>query len=648
MRSTLRPDIAYFNHSFVQDPYFKDKMKVHVYDIIRSRNMHKHMPSCFKYGHKRCRARFPRRLVPATTFNEDTGIVDIQRNDAWLNGYNPTLAIMTRANHDVQFLSTKNHALAVMYYVNKYMSKPEASTHSKLTIAAAVRKSLSEQMFTDDVDIAKKVLHKTYNKLDSHREVGMPEALSHLLNLPDHLTAATFENIHTSHLLHHLDRSSNRAAANVTEDNAHFDSTVIHSPISGFSIVSPFDDYAHRGQPLVSFCLYDYRSLVYKKKKKGGIPFSSNHPQYEHYRQFVRRDIAAIPNLLGRLLFVQPTSDDEAQRCEYYCLVSGLFLPWSWEHPLNPEDLPWDVFFDANKSSIPQRLLRHIDNLTLLHKSKEETQIDLLHQQLQDEEHDNHDLWEDMDVDDDVEIANDLVIDNLISTLHTDDNNWYTQEAVDANWDAGYIESSSAIDTNKETPQEIGYATLTLDDMKPSINALSTNAPDCESMPMDVDHSNEPNSQPYVFLTDMDSDQTSVIEIIGDYNLNSEQTLAFRIIADHALKKSQFENQLLMGIFGEGGTGKSRLIEAIRAWFSQRNRGNKLKVTAMTGTAALRLNATPSMVNATTLHSAIGIPVENGDKSFMGKISQRKISEWKDIKDLMIDEVSMMDSKVKI
>src|SRR5579859_1714795 len=42
----------------------------------------------------------------------------------------------------------------------------------------------------------------------------------------------------------------------------------------------------------------------------------------------------------------------------------------------------------------------------------------------------------------------------------------------------------------------------------------------------------------------------------------------------------------------------------------------------------------------------IGIPVENGDHSFMGKISQRKILQWKDIKYLMIDEVSMMDSKV--
>src|SRR5579859_1464741 len=39
--------------------------------------------------------------------------------------------------------------------------------------------------------------------------------------------------------------------------------------------------------------------------------------------------------------------------------------PWSWEHPLNPDGLAWNDFFEANKSRISQRLLRHIANLTL-------------------------------------------------------------------------------------------------------------------------------------------------------------------------------------------------------------------------------------------------------------------------------------------
>jgi len=63
-------------------------------------------------------------------------------------------------------------------------------------------------------------------------------------------------------------------------------------------------------------------------------------------------------------------------------------------------------------------------------------------------------------------------------------------------------------------------------------------------------------------------------------NLNEEQTLAFRIIANHSIGQSKFGDQLQMGIFGEGGTGKSRLIMAIRAWFCRLGRSESLVITA--------------------------------------------------------------------
>ena len=55
-----------------------------------------------------------------------------------------------------------------------------------------------------------------------------------------------------------------------------------------------------------------------------------------------------------------------------------------------------------------------------------------------------------------------------------------------------------------------------------------------------------------------------------------------------------------MGVFGEGSTGKSRLIAAIRVWFAVLNRQNELMVTATTGTAAFN-------VAGTTLHSAANL-----------------------------------------
>ena len=63
-------------------PYFEDQMKIDLYDIITTRNMHnpKHTPTCFKDGRKRCRARFPRKLAPSTQMDIETGVIASERH----------------------------------------------------------------------------------------------------------------------------------------------------------------------------------------------------------------------------------------------------------------------------------------------------------------------------------------------------------------------------------------------------------------------------------------------------------------------------------------------------------------------------------------------------------------------------------------
>jgi len=63
----------------------------------------------------------------------------------------------------------------------------------------------------------------------------------------------------------------------------------------------------------------------------------------------------------------------------------------------------------------------------------------------------------------------------------------------------------------------------------------------------------------------------------------------------------------------------------------------------MTGTAAIK-------IKGKTLHSAVGIPIEFGDNSkiTMTKTSKQKIDEWREHTFLIVDEISMMDSKVMI
>ena len=93
-----------------------------------------------------------------------------------------------------------------------------------------------------------------------------------------------------------------------------------------------------------------------------------------------------------------------------------------------------------------------------------------------------------------------------------------------------------------------------------------------------------------------------------------------------------------MGVFGEGGTGKSRLIAAIRAWFAVLNRQNELMVTATTGTAVFN-------IAGTTLHSAANLPIGNQAKQ---KIGKSKRDDWANRHYLIVDEISMMDCQMLV
>ena len=275
--------------------------------------------------------------MPSTQFKSETGVIEIQRDDRWLNGYNKWFAIMTHANHDCQFLLTKDHAISIIYYIFKYISKPEAVLHTKLAISAAVRDAMQNSAisYMSDVNITKRFLIKTYNKLDIQREVGVPEAISHLLNIPDHYTEAVFEQLYTSHLLRYIKQFSQDKIPDGPESDADTDDMLDVQLISNdrkYGVVSSFDDYAHRGPSLADFYLYDYCSIVYKRKGKGGIRFTIEHPQHKSHFQFIRQGSYAVPNLLGRLLFVSQNSQDLSKGEDYYWIVSFLFMPWSYYH----------------------------------------------------------------------------------------------------------------------------------------------------------------------------------------------------------------------------------------------------------------------------------------------------------------------------
>jgi hypothetical protein len=146
----------------------------------------------------------------------------------------------------------------------------------------------------------------------------------------------------------------------------------------------------------------------------------------------------------------------------------------------------------------------------------------------------------------------------------------------------------------------------------------------------------ERDIEPYIFLTDNTESEPIMKSIIDTFTLNERQEFAFRIIANHSIGITKVGPQLLIGLFGEGGTGKSRLVNALRAWFSTNNRSNELIVTATTGSAAFN-------IRRSTLHSAANLTVNKRGHSRKRKMTQKKAVGWRDRNYLIIDEVSMLD-----
>src|SRR5436190_22429025 len=77
-------------------------------------------------------------------------------------------------------------------------------------------------------------------------------------------------------------------------------------------------------------------------------------------------------------MFLNKDSPKQDVQEDYYCLITALFFPWNFDTQLNPNNISWKQFFHDNRHHLSPRLSRYIDNLDLLHKTREETRIDYL------------------------------------------------------------------------------------------------------------------------------------------------------------------------------------------------------------------------------------------------------------------------------
>lgn len=112
-----------------------------LYELVTSSQMHRHTTSCFKKS-THCRFGFPRRSSPETSIIDASTenvenlirnggricILERDEGEELVNNYHPELLKLWRANMDIQPCGS---AMAIAYYITKYVSKSEPSHFDK-------------------------------------------------------------------------------------------------------------------------------------------------------------------------------------------------------------------------------------------------------------------------------------------------------------------------------------------------------------------------------------------------------------------------------------------------------------------------------------------------------------------------------------
>jgi hypothetical protein len=133
----------------------------------------------------------------------------------------------------------------------------------------------------------------------------------------------------------------------------------------------------------------------------------------------------------------------------------------------------------------------------------------------------------------------------------------------------------------------------------------------------------------------LDEDQQVIEHVVKEKLLNKEQERAFRIIANHATVGNI--SPLSMYIGGMGGTGKSRVIHALRLFFQLRKESHRITICAPTGTAA-------ALLQGSTYHSVLGFSQHNNEDISLDEDSGLKRSKQnlEGVDYILIDECSML------
>lgn len=411
------PEGVNFEQSFAQDLRNVLENTAHIHE--HSGTCYKHLPLNLKSlrdDDKDCRFHLPRPTVERSHFDDEKNVV-LRCNDGRVNGHTPCIVTSQRCNMDTKPIGSGTMAMVAFQYVGNYTAKFTMDTAFVFAALCSAIKILSEKPplnlegVVDEDKRSRQLMVKTVNKLVGKHELSSQQVASSLIGTPSMYTNQDYPKFFWSGMLRELAREvfvSNHDRVAPTcdgEDNElpndgeqSTENPTISAGDDSYIILSQrtlgkdsnnseqgdnrnrlFSDFFYRPEELQDMCAWDImigyskeRVPSSKTQRKTYLCFQAGHPQYATHclKQLSDTDRPRVPVLVGYKI---PRSDREEELQKYAVVILALFKPWTTEidSPLKSTTETWEDALTVWSAHIPKYIQQYIDNMQLLHQSKD-------------------------------------------------------------------------------------------------------------------------------------------------------------------------------------------------------------------------------------------------------------------------------------
>ena len=398
------------------------------------------------------------------------------------------------------------------------------------------------------------------------------------------------------------------------------------------------------------------------------VSYQSNHPKYGHLQRVIRANgHNNLPNFIGQYF----PRRNEPETYDFYCASMLMLLkPWRvLERDLKSCDQTWADAFDGFVESSEAKSRRIHDILAgiqYFHECESSASVDEDCKVISDEMSDDHGHHLENE-----DYGNDLIDEDVVNmTNDTSDEFTYEgleeliasqtpmNEAIHAHFAVELARRAHVFTEDEQMWTVVGdiVSKATGDGMSRLLTwrnqldldvARQSHGLNCDlsSNNNEDDHGSVSrigpktliDSKSNVIPLERNSFSESSLSSVDPSLLLSDQRRAYDIIAWHLEQTLQDKNPppLRMILHGEGGTGKSKVIQTVSDVFKVCDVSHLLVKAAYTGVAA-------SLIEGKTTHVIAGISLFKEDGRISDEMKAKLQHFWRSYKYLIIDEFSMI------